>query len=68
MTWARPVHFCRGCGVEGRLSLADPDLADRRPILRIAFDGAAGRPQLLCALCRPSESPVANPQPEPVNG
>jgi hypothetical protein len=48
-------HRRRGCGVVGRLSRADPDPNDRRPILRIAFDGPAGKPQLLCALCRPAE-------------
>jgi hypothetical protein len=37
------------CGVEGRLPLADPDPADRRPVLRIS---AKSPPRLICALCR----------------
>jgi hypothetical protein len=62
--WARPVHHCLGCGVEGRLSLADPDPADARPVLKLAWGGPNGKAQLLCSLCEPSEAI----QPEPVNG
>jgi hypothetical protein len=42
---------CAGCGTPGRPSLADPDPADTRPVLRVSFSGAGGRPALLCPRC-----------------
>jgi hypothetical protein len=54
-------HRCRGCGVVGRLSLADPDRADRRPVLKIVFGGPNDRPQLLCSLCEPAEGRDVRP-------
>jgi hypothetical protein len=44
-------HRCAGCGIEGRLSLADPSPDDQRPVLRLTW-GADGKPSLLCACCR----------------
>lgn len=41
-------HHCAACGTIGRLSLADPDPADERPVLRITWPGA----RLLCPQCR----------------
>jgi hypothetical protein len=63
--WARPVHHCHGCGIEGRLSLADPDKADPRPILRLDFGG--GKSRLLCHLCMVPDESQGSPTPEPVN-
>jgi hypothetical protein len=40
---------CASCGAHGRLSLADPDPADRRPVLTLAWPG----PRLVCQGCRP---------------
>jgi hypothetical protein len=47
-TPVRP-HRCASCGVIGRLSPADPDPADPRPVLRIS---PKGPPRLICSLCR----------------
>jgi hypothetical protein len=46
-----PQHRCAGCGCIGRLSLADPDPTDPRPVLRLVWP-ATGGCRLLCALCR----------------
>ena len=44
---------CCTCGTIGRLSLADPDPADQRPVLRIVFNARPdGRPGLVCPRCR----------------
>jgi hypothetical protein len=48
-------HRCAGCGCVGRLSLADPDPTDPRPVLRLAWP-ATGGCKLLCALCRDGEA------------
>jgi hypothetical protein len=39
---------CAACGARGRLSLADPDPRDQRPVLSLAWPG----PKLMCAGCR----------------
>jgi hypothetical protein len=54
-------HRCRGCNVIGRLSLADPDPRDERPVLRIVWGGPNDKPRLLCNLCSPADV-TAEPQ------
>jgi len=51
----QPRHICAGCGVGGRLSLADPSPNDPRPILRLVWP-ASGGCKLLCTLCRDGDS------------
>jgi hypothetical protein len=46
-------HRCSACGTIGRLSLADPQPDDNRPVLRLS---PKGTPRLLCTLCRDDAS------------
>jgi hypothetical protein len=42
---------CAACGIEGRLSLADPRPDDHRPVLRLTW-GYLAVCRLLCDACR----------------
>jgi hypothetical protein len=53
---------CAACGVPGKISTITVAPGDTRPVLRISFSGANGRPMLPCALCRDAE---ALPTPRP---
>jgi hypothetical protein len=44
-------YRCASCGIEGRLSLADPRPDDRRPVLRLTW-GYQAVCRLLCDDCR----------------
>jgi hypothetical protein len=44
-------HRCASCATIGRLSTADPDVADERPVLRLNWNITGGGVALLCDSC-----------------